>query len=70
MPFFHSVSLFMSDAKDCCLFVRGPAKTSFYSKDEIVADNVLAQVNVRVQAHLYKAMIDHGVWMEGSTLKP
>jgi len=28
------------------------------------------KVNVQVQAHLYKAMIDHGVYMEGSTLKP
>lgn len=28
---------------------------------EIVADP---------QAHLYKAMLDHGVFMEGSTLKP
>ncbi|CAM9215665.1 unnamed protein product [Discosporangium mesarthrocarpum] len=28
------------------------------------------KVNVKVQAHLYKAMIDHGVFMEGSTLKP
>lgn len=27
-------------------------------------------VNVKVQAHLYKAMLDHGVFMEGSTLKP
>ena len=27
-------------------------------------------VNVKVQAELYKAMIDHGVYMEGSTLKP
>ena len=23
-----------------------------------------------VQAHLYKSMIDHGVYMEGTTLKP
>lgn len=28
------------------------------------------RVNVKVQAHLYKAMLDHGVFMEGSTLKP
>eukprot|EP00304_Pavlova_gyrans_P002526 CAMPEP_0206048652 /NCGR_PEP_ID=MMETSP1466-20131121/24722_1 /ASSEMBLY_ACC=CAM_ASM_001126 /TAXON_ID=44452 /ORGANISM="Pavlova gyrans, Strain CCMP608" /LENGTH=394 /DNA_ID=CAMNT_0053423719 /DNA_START=44 /DNA_END=1228 /DNA_ORIENTATION=+ len=28
------------------------------------------KVNVEVQAELYKAMIDHGVYMEGSTLKP
>ncbi|CAM9361495.1 unnamed protein product [Chrysoparadoxa australica] len=28
------------------------------------------EVNVKVQAHLYKAMLDHGVFMEGSTLKP
>ena len=27
-------------------------------------------VNVRVQAELFKAMIDHGVYMAGSTLKP
>lgn len=27
-------------------------------------------VNIKVQAELYKAMIDHGVYMEGSTLKP
>jgi fructose-bisphosphate aldolase, class I len=27
-------------------------------------------VNIRVQAELYKAMIDHGVYMAGSTLKP
>lgn len=27
-------------------------------------------VNIRVQAELYKAMIDHGVYMEGATLKP
>lgn len=28
------------------------------------------RVNVEVQAELYKAMIDHGVFMEGATLKP
>mmetsp|Transcript_27388 Transcript_27388/g.54698 ORF Transcript_27388/g.54698 Transcript_27388/m.54698 type:complete len:396 (-) Transcript_27388:57-1244(-) len=28
------------------------------------------QINIKVQAELYKAMIDHGVYMEGSTLKP
>jgi fructose-bisphosphate aldolase class I len=28
------------------------------------------RINVEVQATLYKAMIDHGVYMEGSTLKP
>mmetsp|Transcript_30748 Transcript_30748/g.73048 ORF Transcript_30748/g.73048 Transcript_30748/m.73048 type:complete len:418 (-) Transcript_30748:198-1451(-) len=28
------------------------------------------RINVQVQAHLYKAMIDHGVYMEGATLKP
>ncbi|KAJ1631224.1 fructose-bisphosphate aldolase [Pavlovales sp. CCMP2436] len=28
------------------------------------------RVNVEVQAELYKAMIDHGVYMEGATLKP
>lgn len=28
------------------------------------------RVNVKVQAHLYKAMLDHGVFMEGATLKP
>lgn len=28
------------------------------------------RVNVKVQAHLYKAMLDHGVFMEGTTLKP
>ena len=27
-------------------------------------------VNVKVQSELYKAMLDHGVYMEGSTLKP
>jgi fructose-bisphosphate aldolase, class I len=27
-------------------------------------------VNIRVQAELYKAMIDHGVYMAGATLKP
>merc|ERR1712003_299261 len=27
-------------------------------------------VNIRVQAELFKAMIDHGVYMAGSTLKP
>lgn len=27
-------------------------------------------VNVRVQAELFKAMVDHGVYMAGSTLKP
>jgi len=27
-------------------------------------------INIKVQAELYKAMIDHGVYMEGSTLKP
>ena len=27
-------------------------------------------VNIRVQAELFKAMIDHGVYMPGSTLKP
>jgi len=27
-------------------------------------------VNIRVQAELFKAMIDHGVFMDGSTLKP
>jgi len=27
-------------------------------------------VNIRVQSELFKAMIDHGVYMEGSTLKP
>jgi fructose-bisphosphate aldolase class I len=27
-------------------------------------------VNTKVQAALYKSMVDHGVWMEGSTLKP
>jgi fructose-bisphosphate aldolase class I len=28
------------------------------------------EVNIRVQAELFKAMIDHGVYMAGSTLKP
>ncbi|KAG8459667.1 hypothetical protein KFE25_003119 [Diacronema lutheri] len=28
------------------------------------------RLNVEVQAELYKAMIDHGVYMEGATLKP
>ena len=28
------------------------------------------RVNVQVQAHLYKSMLDHGVYMEGATLKP
>ena len=28
------------------------------------------EINVRVQSHLYKSMIDHGVYLEGSTLKP
>jgi len=28
------------------------------------------KVNVQVQSHLFKAMIDHGVYMEGATLKP
>lgn len=28
------------------------------------------QVNSRVQAELFKAMIDHGIYMPGSTLKP
>lgn len=28
------------------------------------------RVNVQVQSCLYKAMVDHGVYMEGSTLKP
>lgn len=28
------------------------------------------RLNVEVQAELYKAMIDHGVFMEGATLKP
>ena len=27
-------------------------------------------VNIRVQMELFKAMIDHGVYMPGSTLKP
>lgn len=27
-------------------------------------------VNIRVQAELFKAMVDHGVYMAGSTLKP
>lgn len=27
-------------------------------------------VNIRVQSELFKAMIDHGVYMAGSTLKP
>lgn len=27
-------------------------------------------INIRVQTELFKAMIDHGVWMPGSTLKP
>lgn len=27
-------------------------------------------VNIRVQSELFKAMIDHGVYMEGATLKP
>lgn len=27
-------------------------------------------VNIRVQAELFKAMIDHGVYMQGTTLKP
>lgn len=27
-------------------------------------------INVKVQSELYKAMLDHGVYMEGSTLKP
>lgn len=27
-------------------------------------------VNIRVQAELFKAMIDHGVYMQGATLKP
>lgn len=27
-------------------------------------------VNIRVQAELFKAMVDHGVYLEGSTLKP
>jgi len=27
-------------------------------------------VNIRVQSKLFKAMIDHGVYMAGSTLKP
>jgi fructose-bisphosphate aldolase class I len=28
------------------------------------------EVNIRVQSELFKAMIDHGVYMAGSTLKP
>lgn len=27
-------------------------------------------INVKIQSELYKAMLDHGVYMEGSTLKP
>lgn len=27
-------------------------------------------INVKVQSELYKAMLDHGVYMEGTTLKP
>ena len=27
-------------------------------------------INIKIQAELYKAMIDHGVYMPGSTLKP
>lgn len=48
-------------------FLQGDQSISLSGKHTL---QEAVDVNIRVQSELFKAMIDHGVFMAGSTLKP